>query len=164
MDRTPSSVHGGPDRHGDVLGNTFGRGDLPCSLCDRRSDPDLIEFLHSPAAKISRVCRAGDVDHRGLGVRGVCQAGNGVGVPGGGGQHHPRPSQQAGVCVCHVDGRLLVAGVDHSDRFVDHHVEQVEYVIACNAEDGINPLGFQGIDQQVTAGSLNHMNTRSWTG
>ena len=40
-----------------------------------------------------------------------------------------------------MDGRLLVAGVDHPDRFVDHHVEQMKDVIACDAEDGIDPLG-----------------------
>ena len=131
-------------------------GDGIChgSLCDRRRDSRLIELLHGAAAKISRVCRAGDVDHRGLRVHGVCQAGNGVGVSRGGGQHHPRPSQQSGVCVCHVNGSLLVPSVDHPDRFVDHHVEQVEDVIASDAEDGVDSLGLEGIDQQVTAGCL----------
>ena len=48
-------------------------------------------------------------------------------------------------------------GIDHPERLVHHHVQQVKKVVPGYPEHGVDAVGLKGFDYQVAAGDFCHL-------
>ena len=79
---------------------------------------------------------------------GVGHAGHQIGGPGPErGQAHAGPAGQPPVDVGHEGGRLLVAGGDEADLAVQQDVQDVDVLLAGEAENDLHALVFQTADE-----------------
>jgi hypothetical protein len=120
-------------------------------LGDRRHHVDVRQVLQGPHLVLVQRALPTDQQHRALGPERVRDTGDGVRRPRSGGDHraaglagHPR------VAVGRVRGDLLVPDVDHRDALVHTAVVDVDDVTATEGEDHVDPLGLQGLGDQVT--------------
>ena len=123
----------------------------PCAFGNGLCHADLVELLGSALTEALLGRAPNDVDHGRLHVVGHGEAGNGVGVAWGREHRHARLAGDASVGVGHVDGGLLVAGVDEPKAFVGHAVHQCKGVVPRDDEYGVNALGLEGSYYEVYA-------------
>ena len=116
----------------------------PGALRDGPGDADLIDLLHDSSVVVPEVGGAGDVEDGAFGGHGVEQAGERVGVAGGGYSDNAEGPGHAGPSLRHVDRGLLVAAVDEPEAFVVEHVEEGEDVVARDGKDGVDALDPEG--------------------
>ena len=140
-----------PERLAHAVRDAVGGNDLPRELGERLHHPHHIDDLEmSLLAGLDRLL-AGDHQHRHpaqLRIRGSRHQVGRTGAQGG--QAHARPSGQPPVGGGHEAGRLLVARNDEANARLAQRLEQVQVLLAGNAEDVLDPLGFEGPDEEIT--------------
>jgi hypothetical protein len=117
---------------------------------------DLIDFLLGAAAQVMGVGAAGDGDHRRLSVHGIGETGYRVGESRGGVHADAGPLGDAAPRVGHMDGGLLMPGVEDAEVLIRHHVQDRQDVIAGEGEDVFHAFEFEGFADQVTSCDFCH--------
>ena len=93
---------------------------------------------------------AGQGDQRRAVQEGVGHGGDQIGGAGAQrAQAHAGAAGQAPVGVGHVGPALLVADGNELDRGVGQRLVEVERLLAGNAEDVLNALGLQALDEHI---------------
>ena len=132
--------------------HALGVYDARRELGDRRHDVDVRQVLERAHLVLVERSLAADQQHRALGAERVGDAGDRVGrARAGGDDGAAGPAGHARVAVRGVGRHLLVADVDDLDALVDAAVVDVDDVAAAEREDRVDPLGLQGLGDQVAA-------------
>src|SRR5919202_2376486 len=135
------------------VGHALGRHDVRGELRDRLHDVDVGQVLEGAHLVLVQRALAADQQERALRAEGVGDAGDRVGRAGAGGDDRAaRLAGDARVGVGGVGGDLLVADVDDLDALVDAAVVDVDDVAAAEGVDHVDPLGLQGLGDEVAAG------------
>ena len=118
-------------------------------------DADDVGLLEGVVADEGGVYLAGEDDHGHRVHVGGGDACDGVRRSGAGcDQRHADARGGAGVAVCSVDSRLLVADEDLPDARLVQGVRYIEDRAAGVAEEGIDPLGLEGFNEYLAAALL----------
>jgi hypothetical protein len=150
---------------GDVEGSPRDARDLGCVsheiavLHHGVRDAGDVGFLEAVLSQHRLDALARDHDDRNRVHLGCQKAGDRVGGPGTRRhEHDTRPAGGARIAVRHVGGALLVAHEDQFDRGVDECVENRDRGPSGEAEDVLDALSFEALDQLLCAGgdSLGH--------
>ena len=129
-------------------GMSCGRGDQLVVLGDRPGDADRVALLEGVGADGGDGHLTRDDDHRDRVHVGVAQRGDDVGGRRARGDHgHARPTRHVGVALGHVAGALLVAHEDVADRAVEERVVHGQDAPARQAEDRVDALHLEGLDE-----------------
>ena len=151
VDRPSTALQCGPECGGEHVRDAAWVGYEPCALGYGPGHADLVDLLGCALAEAVLGRAPDDVDYGRLHVVGHGEAGNGVGVSWSREHRHSRLTGDAPVGVGHVDGGLLVAGVDEPKAFVGHAVHQREGVVSRDDEYGVNALVLEGSYYKVYA-------------
>ncbi len=131
------------------------RSELMGIFGDRTHHRDDVEDLEAALLRLLDRLLAGDHQHRHPAQLGVSRGGDQVGGAGPQGrQAHAGLAGMAPIGRRHESGALLVPGQDQPDLRPGQAVEEVQILLAGNAEDIIDAFLLQAMDEQV--GCLGH--------
>ena len=160
----PAPAVGRAHGPGYIVRYTPGVGDHPRPLGHRGRHGDLLDLLHGPPSQVGQLGGAADGDHRALAVQGMGQAGDGVGKARRGVHADAGPPCYPPPGVGHVDGCLLVTGVQEAEVHVVQDVQGGQDVVAGQGEDVGDPLLLQGPPDEMAARDLPRCGHRALLG
>ena len=142
---------------GDIFGYSLNALDLFGELGNRLQECCAVEVLQSAAQVVGDAGVAADHNHRAGRLEGVCDAGNGVGYAGAGGNDsHAGLAGDLRPAFGGVGGNLFVAKVDDLDAFVHAALIEVVDMPAVQREDILYALSLQCLGEQPSAVYLCH--------
>lgn len=143
-------VLGAPERLTHPRRDVVGAGDLPRVLGQGSHHVHHVDDLELTLLAGLDGLLASNHQHGHGPELGVGRRGDQIGgARAQGGEADTGATGQASVGSCHETDRLLVTGQDQADLGPSQRIEQVEVLLAGGAEDVLDPLGFEGLDEQV---------------